>query len=251
MEQTSTPQTPSEWFASKFPDAASRYGCPFLEMRQTSCDGFTKVTPVSINFDFTAGMLGGDTSLGHSVVYYEAEMQFYYYEPLQKIYKPTTPEKLQNYYRSMLLRCLQELNHEIDKVNLFVQFRDEKISRAVVNRAKSILACSPDFFSATSPHQRSKGPELAERLMRKLCETMLERSEGSFLTVTKAHEFFGRLSQQRQMATVKRSMFKAIMQELVQDMHGLGLRRDVPDAAGKQQEAWKDIRLLENEIELA
>lgn len=70
MEQASTPQTPSEWFASKFPDAASRYGCPFLEMRQTACDGFTKVTPVSINFDFIAGMLGGDSSLGHSVIYY-------------------------------------------------------------------------------------------------------------------------------------------------------------------------------------
>ena len=78
-------------------------------MRQTSCDGFSRITPISINLDFFAGMIGGDFRLGHSVVYFEPEMQFYYYEPGQKLYKPTSPEKLQNYYRAMMLRCATEL----------------------------------------------------------------------------------------------------------------------------------------------
>lgn len=245
MEGASEPETPSEWFATKFPEVASKYGCPFLEARQSTCDGFKKISPVSLNVDFMAGMLGGDPKLGHSVVYYENEMQFYYFEPLQKIYKPVSPEKLQNYYRAMLLRCLQEQNRDVDKVNLFVQFRDDKTSKVVVNRAKSILACSPDFFSATSPHQRIQGPELQERLMRALCETMLEKSEGSFLTVNKAYGFFCQLAQQKQLATLKRSMFKATMQDLVRDTYGLGLRRDIPDDTGKQQEAWKGLRLVE------
>jgi len=37
------------------------------------------------------------------------------------------------------------------------------------------------------------------------------------------------------------------MQELVRDLHGLALRRDVPDALGKQQEAWKGIRVVQSE----
>jgi len=84
-EQTSNPRTPSEWFADKFPEQVAQYGCPFLEMRQTSCDGFSHITPIAPNIDFFAAMLGGDSRLGHSVVYYEPEMQFYYFEPLQQL----------------------------------------------------------------------------------------------------------------------------------------------------------------------
>ena len=103
--------TPAVWWAKKFPAAFKQYGCPFLEMRKTSCDGFPYIPPASINVDFFAAMLGGDAALGHSVVYVEGEMEFYYLEPVLNIYKPTTPEKLQNYYRAMMLRCAQELGN--------------------------------------------------------------------------------------------------------------------------------------------
>lgn len=244
-------KTPSQWFALKFPDAVKKFGCPFLEMRQTSCDGFTKIIPVSLNTDFFAGMLAGDPGHGHSVVYYEPELQFYYFEPLQKIYKPTTPEKLQNFYRAMILRCAQELRGEIDKLNLFNEFRSDKNAKAVTNRAKSILAASADFFSATSPHQRIRGPELHERLMRVLCETMLEKNESGYLTVSQAYKFFSQLAQQRQLGTIKRSMFKATMQDLMREQFGVALRRDIPDEHGKQQEAWRGIRLIEAESKAA
>jgi hypothetical protein len=82
-------------------------------------------------------------------------------------------------------------------------------------------------------------------LMRSLCETMLEKKESSYLTVTQAYKYFCHLSQQRQIGTMKRSMFKAEMQDLVRDMHGVSLRRDVQDTSGKQQEAWKGVRLIE------
>ena|GEM_PF-3999494 len=85
------PKTPSEWFALKFPEAVNRFGCPFLEMRQTSCDGFLRIVPVSINLDFFAAMLGGDSGLGHSVIYFEPEMQWYFRD-LDNIFKPTTVE---------------------------------------------------------------------------------------------------------------------------------------------------------------
>ena len=88
-----------------------------------------------------AGMLGGDSGLNHSVVYYETEMQWYFRD-FDGIFKPTSPEKLQNYYRAMVLRCAQELNGETDKLNLFQEFRSDRISKAVVNRAKSVLAAS-------------------------------------------------------------------------------------------------------------
>ena len=245
LQTPPVPKTPSEWFGLKFPDAIARYGCPFLEARQSSCDRFTRITPIALNHDFFAGMLGGDAKLGHSVIYYEPEMQFYYHEPIQNVFMPTTAEKLQTYYRAMMLRCAQELNGETDKLNLFSEFRSDKNARAVTNRAKSVLACSYEFFSATSPHQRIRGPELHERLMRKLVETMLEPCQDSMVTVTQAYNVFCRMVQQSQLGPMKRSHFKPTMVDLVSQQFGLGLRRDVPDVNNRHQEAWKGVRLLE------
>ena len=158
-------------------------------MRQSACDGFSRVTPVSINTDFFAAILGGDSRLGHSVIYFEPEMQFYYREPVLNIYKPTTPEKPWNYHRAILLRSAQEMGSEVDKLNLFNEFRSDKNAKAVVQRAKSILAADHTFFSATSKQQRIKGIELHERLVRVLVEQMLEQREHSILTVGYANLF--------------------------------------------------------------
>ena len=242
------PRTPSEWFSLKFPEQVKQFGCPFLEMRETSCDGFSAVTPIAPNLDFFASVLGGDKRLGESVVYFEPEMQFYYFEPVLQLYKTTSPEKLQSLYRGYLIRCAQELNNDTRKLNLFCEFRSDRIAKAVVQRAKSVLAADSSFFSATSPHQRIKGPELHERLMRVLCETMLEKNEGSYLTVTQAYKYFCSLAQMKQVGQMKRSMFKATMIDLVREQFGVGLRRDVMDSLGKQQEAWRGLKLVDIEV---
>jgi len=240
-------KTASVYFAELFPEAARQFGCPFVEIRDKLSLG-SIVTPVSINLDFFASALGGDARLGESTIYFEPEMQWYYKEPVQNLYKPTTPEKLQNQYRGWLMRAAQELPNENNRLNLCIEFRSDKTAKAVVQRAKSILAVSPDFFSATSPHTRIKGPELQERLMRVLCETMLEKSENSYLTVTQAYKYFCHLAQMRQVGQMKRSMFKATMTDLVREQFGVGLRRDVVDALGKQQEAWRGLKLVGTEV---
>ena len=237
------PRTPSEWFALKFADAVNRFGCPFLEMRQSSVDGFLKITPVSINPDFFAAMLGGDSGLGHSVVYYESEMQFYYFEPLQNLYRPTTPEKLQNYYRAMMLRCAQELNGETDKLNLFQEFRSDRISKAVVNRAKSILAASPDFFSATSPHNRIRGQELHERLARKFVEELLCAESGQVLYLADAYAHFTKLVREKNLDVIKLSDFKGLVVPLIQEQFGVRLRNDLVVDERVGIRGWKNVKL--------
>jgi hypothetical protein len=245
MEEASEPETPSEWFATKFPEVISKYGCPFLEARQSTCDGFKKISPVSMNIDFMAGMLGGDPKLGHSVIYYENEMQFYYYEPFLKIYKPVSPEKLQNYYRAMLLRCLQELNRDVDKISLFVQFRDDKTAKAVVNRAKSILACSPDFFSATSPHQRIRGVELHERIARKFVDELLTTAPGNVLLLADAYTAFLNLVKQNSLEPLKRSEFKDMVVPFVQEKFSVCLRNDLKVDERSGVRGWKNVGIIQ------
>lgn len=38
------------------------------------------------------------------------------------------------------------------------------------------------------------------------------------------------------------------MRDLVREEFGMGLRRDVPDAENKQQEAWKGLRLVDVQV---
>ena len=239
--------TPNHYFQAKFPSQTEQFGPAFLELRETSIANQFKISPISINLDFFAAIFS-DPSISLSVVYFEPEMQFYYNSAFKLVYQPVSPEKLQNLYRGFLIKCAQALNNEVNIFNLFHEFRSDKVARQVTSRAKSVLACDSAFFSATSPYQRICGPELHERLIRVVVETMLERSESSCLTVTQAYQIFCKLSQQRSLSPMKRSMFKATMQDLVKDVHGLGLRRDVPDQNNRQQEAWKGLKFVDVEV---
>jgi hypothetical protein len=241
------PKTPNEWFVQRYPDSYENHGSPFLELVEPLDQFSVQVLPITINHDFFAAVLGGSKDLGHHTIYFEPEMQWYFKDS-DRIYKTTTPEKLQNQYRALMMKCAQEMPAQVHKLNLVHEFRSDKTAKAVVQRAKSILATDQSYFSATSPHQRIRGPELYERLMRVLCETMLEKSEGACLTVTQAYQAFCKLSQQRSLSQIKRSMFREIMRDLVRDEFGLGLRRDVPDAQNKQQEAWRGLKLVEAEV---
>ena len=84
--------------------------------------------------------------------------------------------------------------------------------------------------------------------MRMLVETMLERREGCFLTVIQAYQVFCKLPQQRSLGQIRRSMFREMMRDLVRDVHGLGLRRDVLNSENKQQDAWRGLKLVEAEV---
>jgi len=234
--------TPAIWFAKKFPDQTNQFGCPFLEMRQTSCDGFSRVNPVAPNIDFFAAMLGGDSRLGHSVVYFEPELQFYYREPIQNIYKPTTPEKLQNYYRAMMLRCATELGSEVDKLNLFTEFRSDKNAKVVVQRAKSVLAADSSFFSATSPHQRIRGIEMFERVARKFVDDLLMSEPGQILRLADAYAVFRGFLKERDLPDIKRSDFKAVVGPLITENFNVCLRNDL-DGAGSR--GWKGVRMIQ------
>jgi hypothetical protein len=163
------------------------------------------------------------------------------------IFKVTTSDKLMNQYRTLMMKCAQDMLPNVHKLNLVHEWRGDRTCKAIVVRSKSILAVDHAFFAADSPNERIRGPELAERLMKSLCETMLQQCENGVLTVTQAYRAFCGLAAQRQLGTLKRSLFKATMQDLVRAQFGVSLRRDLPDARGHHHEGWKNITLLEAE----
>jgi len=236
-------QTPNEWFVQRYPLAYQNHGSPFLELLQLR-DGFSQqILSLVLNHDFFAAVLGGRKDLNHHVIYFVPEMEWYFKDS-DNIYKTTTQEKLQNQYRALMMKCAQDMPIQVHKLNLVHEFRSDRNAKIILQRAKSILAADQSYFSATSSNQRIRGPELYERLMRVLCDTMLEQSEGGCLTVSEAYQVFCKLAQQNSLDQIKRSMFKEIMRDLIKDEFGVGLRRDVLNAENKQQEGWRGLKLL-------
>jgi hypothetical protein len=233
----------TDWFCLMFPMQIKVFGSPFLEKHEPSPDSSTCITPLVPNLDCLAACLGGDDRLGHRVIYYVSELQFYFYDPRSRMYHATTAEKLGNLMRGLLARCASEIKGEAHLFNIFHTFRSDAVIKSVVNRCKSVLAADPDFFGINSPHQRLAGPELHQRLAMAFAEQMLEACPGSNLSVAQAYTLFNRFAATRNMAAIKRSDFKSLMADVIRDAYGLGVRNDLRNAeTQKQQSGWLGLR---------
>ena len=233
----------TDWFCRLFPTQVKVFGSPFLEQTQADQFGSTTSTPLVPNIDCLAACLAGDHRLGHRVIYYTAELQFYYYDPIDQLYHATTSEKLGNLLRGLLARCAAEVRGEGHMLNIFHMFRTDAVVKSVVNRCKSLLEAHPDWFSVKSPHQRVEGPELHQRLAMVFAERLLESSPGSILTVGQSFTLFNQFAATRKVPAIKRSDFKSLMGEVIREAYGLGVRNDLMNAeTQKQQVGWLGLR---------
>jgi hypothetical protein len=236
----------SDWFCQMFPVQVCVFGAPFLEQHQANAYGGASITPLVLNVDCLAACLGGDERLGHSIIYYATELQFYFYDPRDQSYHATTDQKVGNLLRGLLARCANEVKGEGHLVNVFHSFRTDAVIKSIVNRAKSILEADSEFFGVKSQHQRVQGPELHQRLALVFAQQLLEVHESSILTVGQSYALFNRFAATKNMPAIKRTDFKSMMAEVIRDAYGLGVRNDLKNAeTQKQQCGWKGLRPVE------
>lgn len=245
IERDAKPSSPNEWFAWRYPEEVEIYGSPFMELTQHLPQSIDQIIPVTINIDFFAGILGGRKDLGHHVIYYEPEMQFYFLDVADKFYKPTTPEKLQNQYRALMVKCAESMPANVHVLNLFHEFRSDKTAKAITQRAKSVLAAGGSFFSPDSPHQRMKGPELIERVARVFVDQLLTSEPGQILKLHDAYTSFLALLKEKSLPNIKRSDFKAVVGPLIRDQFDVALRNDLDSGDNKGVRGWKNVRLVQ------
>lgn len=239
--QPRAPLTPSEWFSQKFPRQAKIHGCPFIEAREQVSGVLVKVTPVGINHDFFGAVLGGDDLIGPKVIFFEPDLTFYF-QDRDGVFKPTSEQKLENLLRAYLMRCAEELPGNVEKLNLFLEFRSDANVRTVIKRAKSILAAEHTFFSVDSNNARQKGPELDERLARQFVQHALTREPTMILTVTDAFSCYTQFLKSKDISPPRRELFKGLLAPIVRDEFDLGLRNDLPGSDNKQKAGWKGLK---------
>jgi len=138
------------------------------------------------------------------------------------------------------MKAAQSFTKDVNILNLFVEFRSDKTSKAVVQRAKSILAADSSFFSPTSPNQRIRGVEMVERVARKFVDEVLSSEPGQILRINDAFAVFRQLLKERELPDIKRSDFKAVVVPLIKDQFNVCLRNDL----GGSGRGWKGVKLL-------
>ena len=233
---------PNEYFVARYPEQFKQFGSAFLELHQPVDSFSVNILPISISLDFFASVLGS-AGPNHHVIYLESELAWYF-KDRDNIYKTTSGEKLANLFRALLVKCAESMPANVNKLNLFHEWRSDKTAKSVVNRAKSILSADASFFSPTSPNQRIRGVELHERIARKFVEEMLTCESGKILLLADAYIQFLKLVRIQNLEPVKRSDFKAMVTPLIKEQFNVALRNDLIDQVElKQKAGWKGLRV--------
>jgi hypothetical protein len=235
------PATPSEWFARRFPVETKRWGCPFLEaVVEDVQTGRKLITAVSMNNSFFAAALS-DSQLGHSVVFYEPEQQWFYLNPRDQLYHPTSEAKLMTLLSALLIRAAEEMPAGVDRINLFVKFREEERLKAVVKQARSILATDSTFFSIGSPYRRVEGPEQHGRLARQFVGLLIKPEPGRMLSIGDCYDGFTGFCKNNGVEPVARRLFKELVVEIIREEFEVGFRSDLKDTNGRYLRGWKGL----------
>jgi len=234
------PATPSEWFARRFPAEVKRWGCPFLEAVVEDVETRKLVTAVSMNNSFFAAALS-DSQLNHSVVFYEPDQEWFFLDPRDNFYHPTSEAKLMTLLSALLLRCAEEMPACVDRISLFVKFREDQRLKAVVKQARSVLAADSTFFSINSPHQRIEGPEQHGRMARQFVGRLIKPQAGQLLSIGDCYNGFEGYCRNNGVEPVARKAFKQLVVEIIKEEFEVGFRSDLKNAEGRYLRGWKGL----------
>jgi hypothetical protein len=240
---THPPATPGEWFARRYPAAVEQWGAPILEAVINDQQGNRLVKPLELNDNFFASIIS-DLQLGHSVVYFQPEQQWYFFDTPDQLYHPTSEEKLIALLSALLARCAGEMPKNVDTIQLFCRFRAEDKLKAVVKRARAIHAADSNFFDNESGNQRAGVVESFSDLARGFVRSTVKRQPNQLLSVGECYQRFSEYCRNNDAeAEVSRRQFKQLIAEVIKEEFGLGLRADVKNTEGRYQRGWKGLAL--------
>ena len=239
------PQTASDYFNRKYPDLSLTYGAPFMEYTFRDLKQWDRTTVVGMNDDFFAALLGGDKRLGHHVVFYVPEQQFYFYDWRLGCYVPTTEEKLQLLLSQYLIHCCQAMPQLTDIGNLFLVYRNEGRFKNIIKKAKALLAADRSFFEPPNGHKRRCGGRILDPALepphKLFIREALAIEPERILTTNDCFDKYTAYCEIQKLEAVDRKPFTGLMTEGIREQFGLGFRKDLVSSDGKYHRGWKGL----------
>jgi len=138
------PDSPSQWFAAKYPKLPERFGRAVLEAASTKEGELPYVK--DLGEDFLAATLGDLGTPESPTVFVAAEDRFYRYRLDAGIYVEEREAKLTAQLSELLLACARACEANCDTRSLEFKFRDSANLKGVLQRARGLLEVAPEFF---------------------------------------------------------------------------------------------------------
>lgn len=212
-----------------------------LEAVVADGQGNQLIKPIELNENFFAAILS-DQQLGHSVVFYQPEQQWFFHDPVDQLYHPTSEEKLIALLSALLVRCAGEMPKNTDLIQLFCRFREEGKLKAVVKRARAIHAADSNFFDSESAHQRAGGVDNFSDLARGFVRSTVKRQPNQLLSEGECFQHFNEYCRNNDSAAeVTRRQFKQLIAEVIREEFAVGFRKDLKDGEGRYLRGWKGL----------
>ena len=237
--------TPNLWLGTRFPDVLERFGAPFLEEEIASHPRGSLIRPTVLNEDFLAAMLGGETHLGHRMVFLPGE-GFLFRDPKVNAFVKTSDQKVEILLSNYLLKCAENMGRNVDQKPLFKEHRRPSTLSSVVDRAKVILEADTRFFEGKNVQfpQRLEARPAAIPSPERFILMAFAVEEGSTVVVGEAYQKFLRYCREENWIRMDYREFKQAAREVVMEKFQLGLRHDIRTKEGRQTHGWKHLRLV-------
>ncbi len=233
---------PRDYFARRFPEQIKNYGPAFFGS-VAMIDGRQIFMADSINDLAFAAILSGDHSLGHQVVYHHAEDEFYFQDYRVGAFCPTSESKLGLLVSHYLVGC-SEACHPLAARAILKQ-RTPGTIKTVITSAKAMLEADGRFFHGKDGRRRYVDGKYIEPndepSYQQFVRKAIVREPTAKLTVGDAFHRYYQFCKEHAMQPLTRSDFKELVAEVIRQMHGLGIRHDIPNAEGKQSHGWLGI----------
>lgn len=195
-----------------------------------------QVTPVHLNQDFFAAMLGHEKC--GATIWYIPEQRWY--RRAGDYFTIATDEDLKLTISQQLIRCCQDMAFFVDVEELFHTFRQEDALEAILQRATAVLAKDQEFFREGSGNKRSPLVIPTEAL-RRFTDEVLENNEAALLTVRSCFDAYQEFCQKRHFPSVPTQEFKQTMNGEIKRKFNRTLRRDLRRLGADRAQGWKGI----------
>lgn len=234
------PRTPGQWFAARYPAEVQRWGAPMLEAVVADQQGNHLVQPLTLNDNFFAAIIS-DARLGHSVVFYQPEQQWFYLDPVDQHHHAVEEAKLVVLLSALISRCASEMPTNVDLLKLFHDMRDEEVLKPIVKRARAIHSADSTFFDKHSSHKRVNSIENHAQIARRFVRTAVKREPTGLLPIGECYQRFSEYCANHSVEAVHRNHFKKLIVEVIREEFGLGLRGDIRNTEDRCQRGWKGL----------
>jgi hypothetical protein len=240
---------PNAWFAKRFPSEAASFGAAFMEMVEIDENGVQKITPLHLNYDFFASILGNDKRLGHQVVYFPHDETFYFHDEIYEAFRPVSVSKLKLLTSNYLVRCAQDCSAAVDIRNLVIAFREDAVLDRVIARAKAVLEADDSYFNGENGHRRLVHGKIIDPTdvpcVSKFAKERIVWNDDKTLNVSEAYESYLQRCSDADKAPFPVKDFTKRMVDCIRTNFGLPIRNDIQDH-GEQKQGWRGICLRDD-----